>query len=216
VPAPIACVAASLREARKAAHALRRLDPAAEFVGYSLRGYLALPDATSRIVLCAAAAPPRRALAFLATAVPRLLWPAAGGGLRGAIDGLRDHHGHPPDREAPARGAAPRRPGRGLLMEALVGPERIRAALLSAGPSDWIVESARHVRAPRAWLETAAGAGIRWSVLDPIELLGVYVSAGLWKTRGRWTRLLPRKTPVWVEGRGAAAEPVTVATASPR
>ncbi len=71
------------------------------------------------------------------------------------------------------------------------------AAVAEAGPHDWVVESARHVRLRERGLAALARAGIRWSALEPAELLAVYAARPVARAlRGRpW---LPRGTPVWI------------------
>ena len=169
----------------------------------SLRTYLADPRAPSRVVLCASG-PPDRDLEFLEAAARRLLWPGVPSGLREAIGGLRAEPDGAREIGSSSRAEVRRpEPSAALLMEGLVDERRARAALLSSGPRDWVVESARHVRVPARWLETLELAGIRWSALEPIEVVALHISPGLARRRRKWSRLFSRNTAVWIRERGS-------------
>ncbi len=198
MPDSIACLAPRLGEARRAAERIAALAPGTVLVPCSLRSYLADPRAPSRIVLCASG-PPDRSLEFLQTAARRLLWPRVPAGLGEAIGGLRAEPAGVREVGASSRATFRRsEPSAGLLMEGLIDERRARAALLSAGPRDWIVESARHVRIPARWLETLEQAGIRWSALEPIEVVALHASPALARGRRKWGRLFSKGTPVWI------------------
>lgn len=200
MPDSIACVAPRLGEARSAAREVAARAPGTLLLPCSLRGYLAAVDAPSRIVLCAAG-PLDEALEFLGTALPRLLWPRVPAGLSEAIGGLRTRPSPSAAAGAASRGLARREPSSALLMEGLIDARRARAALLSPGPRDWVVESARHVRIPARWLGALDRAGIRWSALEPIEVVALHASPALARARPRWKGLLAQGTPVWIRDR---------------
>ncbi len=189
-------MAATGREARVAASALRERIPAAAIVPVSLADYLANPGAPPRVIFCATRGSAAAGLSFLGRAAARLLWPAPPTDIGAAIGGLRE--------SAPAASAARlRRSGRpraALLLEGPVDQARARSALAAVaetGPREWVVESVRHVRLRDRGLTTLARAGIRWSALEPVELLAAYVAAPFARAlRGRaW---FPRGTPVWI------------------
>jgi hypothetical protein len=201
MPESIACLAPRLEEARRAAEEIAERAPGALLVPCSLRGYLADLGAPSRIVL-SASGPAERGLEFLRAAERRLLWPRVPSGLREAIGGLRAEPAETREKSVTSRNAVHRRePSAALLMEGLIDERRARAALLSSGPRDWVVESARHVRIPARWLEVLERAGIRWSALDPIEVVALHASPALARGRRRWSRLFSGGTPVWIRER---------------
>ena len=200
MPHSIACLAPRLGEARRAAERIAERAPGAVLVPCSLRSYLADPGAPSRLVLCASG-PPDRDLEFLRAAARRLLWPRVPAGLREAIGGLRAEEAGSGDGAAPSRDVRRREPSAALLMEGLIDQRRARAALLSSGPRDWVVESARHVRIPARWLDTLELAGIRWCALQPIEVVALHASPALARGRRHWGRWLSRETPVWIRER---------------
>lgn len=203
MPNTIACLAPHLGEARRAAKQIAARAPGAVLVPCSLRSYLADLGAPSRVVLCASG-PPDRGLDFLRAAVRRLLWPCVPAGLREAIGGLRAEAVGTGEENVPARPAVRRRePSAALLMEGLIDERRARAALLSPGPRDWVVESARHVRISERWLEALEQAGIRWSALEPIEVVALHASPALARGRRSWSRLFSRGTPVWIRERAS-------------
>ena len=193
----VAVVAATAAEARDAAAALPPRVPGCRLVPVALAAYLADPAAPARVVLCATRGTAPRGLAFLSRASARLLWPAPPADIDAAIGGLRDDHNHAPPREGAPRAGRLRV---ALLLEGAVDPERTRAAFAAvknAGPRDWIVESARHVRLPGPRLEALGRAGVRWCALEPVELVAVYVAEVVARSlrRRAW---LPRRTPVWI------------------
>jgi hypothetical protein len=171
-------------------------------VPFSLTDYLASPRAPGQIVLFPSGRSVADDIDFLRAAQERVLWGAPEEILSSAIEGLRGS----PSR-APARGLPRRRlPGsrnRGdgtsaaLLLEGTVTSARARA-LLSQDARFWVVENPRRVRVDRGLMETLRRQGVRWAALDPVALLGVLASPGLASARQRWSRLLPRATPVWI------------------
>ena len=196
VAVAVALVAETGREARVAASALRERIPAATIVPVSLADYLANPGAPSRVIFCATRGSAAAGLAFLGRAAARLLWPAPPTDIGAAIGGLRES---PPAASA-VRMRRSGRPRAALLLEGPVDQVRARSALAAVadtGPRDWIVESVRHVRLRERGLTALARAGIRWSALEPVELLAAYVAAPFARAlRGRpW---FPRGTPVWI------------------
>ena len=202
MPLTIACVGPGRRSAIGAADMVAASLPKARVEAYSLAGYLAATRAPHRIVLCPAGLSTAADLRFLGLAVERLLWPAPPRGLRAAIGGIRPHGDRPRREQAQSRSDAQRAvPGRvasAVLLEGRVGASRALSALAASGPRDWIVESARHVRIPARLHRTLARAGIRWSALEPIELVGLYARPALARTRGKWKALLPARTRVWI------------------
>jgi hypothetical protein len=197
----VAVIAESLRAARSAA---RRLAEASRLRGpltaCTPASYLRQDGAPSRIVLCA---PARAAQAesFLRACAQRLLWPAPPGDLHRAIDGIRaGAHGRPPKR-VPSPSAR-RRLTSARLLEGRVDRRRASAALEAGRPFDWIVESPRHVRLTSRQLETLAERGVRWSALEPVELLAVFAPAAHARPRREWARVLGRRVPLWTGAGG--------------
>ncbi len=201
-------MAASAGEAEAAASAILARAPGATLVPVTLAAYLSAPEAPAHVILCATRGSATRGSAFLARAAARILWPAPPGEMDAAIGGLRAAELPRKASSRASRASRSRRsslPGRSslraaLLLEGDVDLVRARAALAAvtdAGPRDWIVESVRHVRLGEPGLADLAKAGIRWSVLEPIELLAVYAAASVARTvrRKAW---LPRGTPVWI------------------
>jgi hypothetical protein len=79
---------------------------------------------------------------------------------------------------------------------------RARKAAASAAPRNWIVERARSVRIGPAGLRELREFGIRWSVIEPVEVVALAVSPLLARARARWARMLPAGTTVWPIGSG--------------
>jgi hypothetical protein len=195
----VAVIAITKRLARLAAPCVRARLPGAPIRPFSLRGFLAARSAPRRIVLCVSGRSAASGTAFLRRARRRLLWPAPADAFEEAVGGIRkprDEARAPSRRRGVPAGAV--RIAAALLLEGSVGPARARAALASAGPRDWIVESASRVRVPDRLLEDLSRAGVRWSALEPFELLALCVSPG--RSRPGWRRLLPARTPVWTQG----------------
>lgn len=165
-------------------------------VPLSLDAFLADAGAPGRIVLCPEGRNVARDLAFLRTVHERALWPPPDAELAGAIAGLRGSHDAVPHRVD----SLPGRRGRqsALLLEHEVTLARARLAASSGAPRDWIVERAQSVRIGAAGLGELRRLGIRWSVLDPIEVIAVAASADLACAKARWSRWLPAETPLWV------------------
>jgi len=196
MPDPVAVIAVSARDAR---HAARRLSAAsglrAPLEPFTPASYLRAAAAPSRIVLCAPSGA-AVAAAFLRRWAERLLWPAPPAELHDAIDGIRPVIASPRRvraRESRAHGHR----ASARLLEGTVDSPRAAAAFDAGPPLDWIVESARHVRLSRGELAALASRGVRWSVLDPVEILGVYGVPSLARSRGEWGKALPRRVPLW-------------------
>ncbi len=197
----VACLAPDSRRARAASRAIAERLRGPGVAAYSLGGYADAPGAPRRVVLCPAGRSVPVDLAFLKLASRRLLWPAPHDGFRDAIGGIRPHPRGPRPAGARARRAA--RPATGglaaaLLLEGPVGPDRVRAALAAASTRHWIVESARLVRLPARLHAALERRGIRWSTLEPIEVVALYASPALARARAKWKALLPDRTPVWI------------------
>jgi hypothetical protein len=194
---PVAVIARTERLARSAAPHVRARLAGAPVRACSLRSFLAGRNAPRRVVLYAGGRSPAAEIGFLRRARERLLWPAPPAGFEKAVGGIR---GHPAAPLAAASRRAPVRAGKiasALLMEGAVGAARARAALAAAGPRDWIVEQARRVHVPDRLLAELARAGVRWSALEPLELIALCVSPEIARARPGWRRLLPSGTPVW-------------------
>ena len=173
--------------------ASRRI-PLARIERFSLDGYLAADRAPGRVVLCTQGADLDADLAFLRAAKARLLWPAPPRNIADAIAGLVT--GAPP-----ARGRSPaRRAGllsTALLLEGAVTRARARAAL-AAPERLWVVESVRRTRLSEEDLGELARAGVRWSALKPVEVVGLVASPALARASFRWRRWLGSRVPVWI------------------
>jgi hypothetical protein len=200
VSEPIACVAATTGESLGAAEEIAGRLPGFVLRPCSLARYLADPDAPRRIVLCAAGGSRTEDLIFLASAAARLFWPAPPADFRDAIGGLRTRPASPsrPAGRTVRTRRAPEALAAALLMEGRIDAARARKALRSSAPRDWIVESARHVHIGGSGLDGLARAGVRWSALEPVELVAVYASPGIARLRRRWAGSLPKKIRVWV------------------
>lgn len=160
---------------------------------FSLDGYLAAASAPDFVVLCPGGVDLEADIAFLRSIRRRLLWPGPPPGIADAIAGLVT--GAPAGRRRPG----PRRRGcrsAALLLEGVVTAERARAALRSPERL-WIVESARRVRLSEADFAQLERAGVRWSALHPVEVVGVLAGAALRAARPRWRRLVPASAAVW-------------------
>ena len=153
--------------------------------------------APSRVVLCPRGASLPADLAFLESMRRRVLWPPPGVDLWGAIAGLRGSHEEPP-RDAPTPGPGRSRRISALLLEGDVTPASARRAMALGAPRHWIVERVQRVRIPEAGLERLRFRGIRWSVLEPVEVIGIAASSALASDPGRWRSFLPADVPVWV------------------
>jgi hypothetical protein len=195
---PVACLAPDLRLARASSKQIAARLPRAALWPASISGYLARPRAPRRIVLCAAGRSPEDDLEFLRRAARCLLWPAPPEDFQDAIGGLRTEGARP--RRAASSEALSGITGlpTALLLEGQVGPGRARAALKSSTARHWIVESPRHVRIPERLRRALGRAGVRWTALEPIEVVALYLSPRLAKRRDAWKRFVPGKTPVWV------------------
>ncbi len=193
MPHSLACVAPGRRTALLAAQTVAATLPKTHVEAFSLAGYLAAAHAPDRIVLCPAGLSTVSDLRFLGLAARRLLWPAPPRSLRAAIGGIRPHGERPrrAEKSAPGRASA-------LLLEGAVGPSRALSALAASSPRDWIVESARHVRISARLYRTLAQGGVRWSALEPIELVALYATPALARASGKWKALLPPRTRVWI------------------
>ena len=196
----IACVSPGRRSAAGAADAVAASLPKARVEAFSLARYLAAVEAPDRIVLCPAGISAAADVRFLHLAAELLLWPPPPRGLRAAIGGIRPHASRPRRPETRRHGEAKAAtPGvSALLLEGAVGPSRALSALAASGPLDWIVESPRQVRIPARLRRTLAQEGIRWSALEPIELVAVYLTPALARAREKWKALLPARTRVWI------------------
>lgn len=194
---PVALLGPTLAVPRSFLPRLERRLPAFSLVPLSLARFLSDRAAPSRVVLCPAGDSLTGDLAFLESIRRRALWPPPGVDLWGAIAGLRGSH------EAPPSGARTPGPGRSrrtsaLLLEGDVTPASARRAAASGAPRHWIVERVQRVRIAEAALEQLRLRGIRWSVLEPVEVIGIAVSPALANARGRWKKILPAEAPVWV------------------
>jgi hypothetical protein len=195
----VVCIAPTGRLSRQAAEEIAAGLPGVPLVTRSIAGYLAAPQDGQRILLCPAGNSVPSDLAFLHRVAWRLLWPAPTADFQDAIGGLRTR-GTP---HAAARSAPePRRPARGLvaalLLEGRVDAARARAVLDSSALRDWIVESPRHVQVSERLGRSLENAGVRWTALEPVEVVALFARPELARARARWRRVLPRETPVWI------------------
>ena len=162
---------------------------------YSLAGFLSDREAPLRIVICPAGESLPEDVRFLDAVRRRVLWSRPGGELAGAIAGLRGEH------DAPAADSAPPRSGRGrtsaLLLEGDVTPARAARAVDSGAPRHWVVERVQSVRIPSAPLEELRRLGIRWSALEPVEVIALAASPALARATDRVASRLPAGVPVW-------------------
>src|SRR5690349_11750261 len=199
MPEPmVAVIAPRVRDAREAARRLSAQALAgAPLLPCTPASYLRRDSAPSRIVLCAPAGEPAGAVEFLRRWAERFLWPAPHADLHRAIDGIRPVIRAPRRLRGARAAVSRRRQGSARLLEGTVDARRAAGALEAGEPFDWIVESARHVRLDARELAALAARGVRWSALEPVELVGVYVPASLARSRSRWARGLPRGVPVW-------------------
>jgi len=148
------------------------------------------------VVLCPAGSDPARDVAFLKEVRTRVLWPPPGVDLWSAIAGLLgSHEPPPPGARAPASG---RRRTSALLLEGDVTAAMARRADAAGAPRHWVVERVQRVRIPPSGLESLARRGVRWSVLEPVEVVGIAASPELARVRSRWKKLVPPDVPVWV------------------
>jgi hypothetical protein len=197
----VVCIAPAGRLSRGAAAEIAAGLPGVSLTARSLSGYLDAPRDGNRILLCPAGRSLEDDLAFLRRTARRLLWPAPSPDFRAAIGGLRTRSAQP---QAEAASRPLRRRGHGLaaalLLEGPVGPQRARAALASAAPRDWIVESPRHVRLSAELDRALERAGVRLSALEPVEVVALFASVALARAAGRWKSWFPPKTPVWIRG----------------
>jgi hypothetical protein len=172
--------------------------PGAAFVPFSLETYLREENPPRRVVLCPAGRSVAGDVAFLRGVAARLLWPPPPARLAEAIEGIRAGDDAPPVVVATRRRPGGRRRGPALLLEGRVDAARARAALRDSRTRDWIVESAGSVRlSPRALARTAK-EGVRWSVLEPVAVEGVWATRSLARGRRAWRALLPPRTAVWI------------------
>lgn len=196
----VAVVGPSSRVARAAALRLAPRLAAFRVSAYSLGGYLADRKAPARIVIAPAGRGVGGDVAFLEALRRRALWSPPGAELAGAIAGLRGEH------DAVPAGPSPARSGRGrttaLLLEGDVTRSRAAGAVESGAPRNWIVERVQNVRIPAASLARLRALGIRWSVLEPVEVIALAASPDLARSRARWAARLPAGVPVWTSSDG--------------
>jgi len=193
---PLALLGPTTGAARRLAPRLEARLPAFSLVTLSLARFLSDRRAPSRVVLCPEGASLPEDLAFLESARRRALWPPPGVDLWGAIAGLRGSHEAAP-KSAPIPGPGRSRRTSALLLEGDVTPESARRAAASGAPRHWIVERVQRVRISEAGLEELRLRGIRWSVLEPVEVIGVAASPALARARAKWARLLPDGIAIW-------------------
>lgn len=203
----VVCIAPTGRLSRRAALEIAAGLPGVPVITRSIAGYLAAPRDGRRILLCPAGNSVQRDLAFLRRVARRLLWPAPSADFQDAIGGLRTRTARAPARSSPPR----RRPARGLvaalLLEGRVDGARARAALDSSALRDWIVESPRHVQVSERLGRSLERAGVRWTVLEPVEVVALFARPELARARAGWKRMLPRGIPVWIRNELRVALP---------
>lgn len=210
VPAPegvVAFVAPTAAAARRCRLAVGGDLPAVRVRPMALGQYATDVRVPLRIVLCPPGESVEEDVRFLREARRTILWPPPGAELWSAIAGLRGSHDAPP---SGAVGTA-RKSGRraALLLEGDVTVERARRAAASGAPRDWIVERVQRVRIGAKGLDELEHIGIRWAVLEPVEVIALAASAALARARSRWAKWLPNDVPVWT----LAGSPKSNATA---
>jgi hypothetical protein len=188
--APTAADAREIRLAVASRVAGIRLHP------LSLRRYAASPRAPLRVVLAPAGRTVSGDLEFLRDARRTILWPPPAAELWGAIAGLRGSHDAPPASAAPGRRGKPGRRS-ALLLEGEVNLERARRAAASGSPRDWIVERVQDVRIAAKGRDELSALGIRWAVLEPVEVVALVATPALLEARSQWIALLPAGVRVW-------------------
>ena len=190
----VAVVGPTATTARRFLPRIARLLPGAELVPFSLTRYVSDRRAPARIVLCPEGRGVEEDVTFLEEARRRALWTRPADELAGAIAGLRGSH----DERA---GSPPQSAGRGrmtaMLLEGDVTTARAESAAASGAPRQWIVERVQNVRIPAAGLEALRRLGIRWAVLEPVEVIAVVASPSLARIRSRWAPPLPANFSVW-------------------
>jgi hypothetical protein len=193
-PLQVAVVAPTAAVARRFLPHIARFVPEADLLAFSLDRFVSNRRAPARIVLCPEGQGVDDDMTFLEDARRRALWTRPGDELAGAIAGLRGSH----DERA---GSSPPPAGRGrmtaMLLEGDVTTARAESAAASGAPRQWIVERVQNVRISTAGLEALRRLGIRWAVLEPVEVIAVVASPSLARTRARWAALLPAGTPAW-------------------
>lgn len=198
---PVAVVGPTSPVARAIALPLAPLLAPFRVSHFSLARFLADRKAPPRIVICPEGRLLREDLLFLEEVRRRALWPGPGTELAGAIAGLRGEH------DPPAGDSTPRPSGRGrtsaLLLEGDVTSARAARAVDSGAPRHWVVERVQSVRIPAARLDELRRLGIRWSALEPVEVIALAASPDLARVAARSPSRLPARVPVWTIGMGA-------------
>ena len=199
----IGLVGATLAAAREVRFAAASRLPRVRLRPISLARYASDPAAPLSIVLCPAGKSVADDLEFLRTARRAVLWPPPTAELWSAIAGLRGSHEAPPTDAT----ASPRTRGRraALLLEGNVTLDRARRAASSGSPRDWIVERVQRVRVGRSSLDELHRLGIRWAVLEPVDVIALAASPALARARSRWAKYLPTDVAVWTVARRAGS-----------
>ena len=188
----IGLVGATLAAARGARFAAATHLPGARLRPISLARYASDPAAPLKIVLCPAGNSVADDLEFLRAARRAALWPPPTAELWSAIAGLRGSHDAPPSTAPPGA-----RRGSALLLEGNLSLPRARRAVSSGAPRDWIVERVQRVRVGRSGLDELRRLGIRWAVLEPVEVVALAASPALARARSRWAKYLPTDVALW-------------------
>jgi hypothetical protein len=200
----IGLVGATLAAAREVRFAAATRLPRARLQPISLARYASDPAAPLKIVLCPAGKSVADDLEFLRAARRAVLWPPPTAELWSAIAGLRGSHDAPPSTAPPGA----RRRGSALLLEGNLSLPRARRAVSSGAPRDWIVERVQSVRVGPSGLDELRRLGIRWAVLEPVEVIALAASPALARARSRWAKYLPTDVPVWsLAGRSGSPAP---------
>lgn len=188
----IGLVGATLAAARGVRFAAATRLPGARLRPISLARYASDPAAPLKIVLCPAGNSVADDLEFLRAARRAALWPPPTAELWSAIAGLRGSHDAPPSTAPPGA-----RRGSALLLEGNLSLPRARRAVSSGAPRDWIVERVQRVRVGRSGLDELRRLGIRWAVLEPVEVVALAASPALARARSRWAKYLPTDVALW-------------------
>lgn len=179
--ARIAVVAHRRADAKKAADVVRKRLPGTRPVAMSVADYLAArgKEPPLPLVLAASGVDREADRRFLLSARDRLLWKRPAAPVYDAISGVFTEL--PPRPRDRVRREARVSGGGGepyLLLEGIVTSARASGALESSTRA-WIVEHVGRVRCSERALARLARAGVRWSALRPVRLLGVVGPKGV-------------------------------------
>ena len=174
-----------------------------ECVRMSLDRYSSDREAPLSIVVCPKGEGVGDDFAFLEDVRRRIAWQPPSSEVWTAIAGLRGSHDTPPAGSLPPGRGSRRRTA--LLLEGDVTLERAQRAVASGAPRDWIVERVQCVRVRPRERDEIDRLGVRWSVLEPVEVRAIVATPALLRVRRRWAKWFAG-AQVWLAGpdRGGA------------